>query len=449
MSADFSKALIAQKGSWSLVGTDDLKPGGDGGKPLNLTNMAATIDPRAEWKQIFHETWRIQRDFLYDPKTHGLDIPKIEARYRPYLDGLASRNEFTYLNVEMLGEVVIGHMFVGGPFHPDNAPRTGLLGAGYAEDHGRYRIAKILGGQNWTPGLASPLTLPGVYVKEGEYLLAVNGKELHAGDNLYSFFDGTAGLQTILHVGPNADGKDSRDVTVVPIAEEDGLRNLDWIENNIRKVHQLSGGKVAYVYMPNTGGGGYTNFNRYFYSQLDKQALVLDERYNDGGFIADYIVEVLKREPLSLAIERDGKPVHDPVGAIFGPKVMLINQNSGSGGDAMPWYFRKAGIGKLIGTRTWGGLVGIGGYPSLLDGGFVEAPRYAIYGLTGSWEVENHGIAPDVLVEDLPKDFAAGRDVQLETGVTMVLEDLKAHPLPTYPIPAYPNYHQHDGLGKP
>jgi tricorn protease len=448
LSADASKALIAQHGSWSLVATDDLKAGGDGGKPLNLGNMTAQIDPRAEWKQIYHETWRIQRDFLYDPNTHGLSIPKIEAKYRPYLDGLASRSEFTYLNIEMLGEVVIGHMFVGGPRPTDNGPKAGLLGADYTVDRDRYKIAKILGGQNWTPGLASPLTLPGVSVKEGEYLLAVNGKELHAKDNLYQAFDGTAGLQTVLHVGPNPDGKDGRDVTVIPIADEDGLRNLDWIEGNRRKVDELSGGKVAYVYMPNTGGGGFTNFNRYFYSQLDKQALVLDERHNEGGFIADYIVDVLKREPLSAAIERDGKPVHDPVGAIFGPKVMLINQNSGSGGDAMPWYFRKAGIGKLVGTRTWGGLVGIGGYPSLLDGGYVEAPRYAIYGLTGSWEVENHGIPPDVMLEDLPKDFAAGHDAQLEAGVKLVLEELKAHPIPAIPIPPYPNYHQNDGLGK-
>jgi tricorn protease len=448
VSADASKALIAQHSSLSIVSTDELKPGGDSGKPVNLGNMHADIDPRAEWRQIYHETWRIQRDFLYDPNTHGLSIPKVEAKYRPYLDGLASRSEFSYLSTEMLGEVTIGHMFLGGPYHPDNSPQTGLLGADYTVDHDRYRIAKILGGQNWTPGLASPLTLPGVYVQEGEYLLAVNGKELHANDNLYSFFDGLAGLQTVLHVGPNPDGKDARDVTVVPIGDEDGLRNLDWIESNRRKVDKLSGGKVAYVYMPNTGGSGYTNFNRYFYSQLDKQALVLDERWNEGGFIADYVVDVLRREPLSGAIERDGKPQHDPVGAIFGPKVMLINQNSGSGGDAMPWYFRKAGIGKLIGTRTWGGLVGIGGYPTLLDGGRVTAPRYAIYGLSGDWEVENRGIAPDVRVEDTPKDFAAGHDLQLETGVNLVLEELKAHPIPAIPIPPYPNYHQNDGLGK-
>jgi len=449
VSADGSKALIGKKGGWTISPTDDLKPGNaNPGKPLKLDSMQTIIDPRAEWKQMYNETWRIERDFLYDPNTHGLSIPKIEARYKPYLDGLASRSEFTYLSIEMLGEVTIGHMFVGGPDDHENLPKTGLLGADYKIENDRYRIVKILGGQNWTPGLASPLTMPGVYVKEGEYLLAVNGREIHANDNLYQFFDGTAGKQTILHVGPTPDGKDARDVTVVPIADEDGLRNLDWIEGNRRKVNELSGGKVAYVYMPNTGGSGYTNFNRFFYSQLDKQALVLDERWNEGGFIADYVIDVLKRLPLSGAIERDGKAIHDPVGAIFGPKVMLINQNSGSGGDAMPWYFRKAAVGKLVGTRTWGGLVGIGGYPSLLDGGYVMAPRYAIYGLKGEWEVENHGIIPDVPVEELPRDVADGHDKQLETGVQMVLDELKANPIQAIPIPTYPNYHKTDGLGK-
>jgi len=453
VSADGSKVLYARKGGWTIAAADDLKPGEAGpGKPLNLGALETVVDPRAEWKQIYHETWRIERDFLYDPHTHGLSIPKIEAKYKPYLDGLASRSEFTYLSTEMLGEITVGHMFVGGPRHPDNDPKTGLLGADYTVENGRYRIAKILGGQNWTPGLASPLTLPGVYVKEGEYLLGVNGRELKAGDNLYEFFDGTAGKQTVLRVGPKPEGpafenKDARDVTVVPIGDEDGLRNLDWIESNRRKVGELSGGKVAYVYMPNTGGSGYTNFNRYFYSQLDKQGLVLDERYNEGGFIADYVVDVLKRFPLSGAIERDGKPIHDPVGAIYGPKAMLINMNSGSGGDAMPWYFRKADIGKLVGTRTWGGLVGIGGYPPLLDNGYVMAPRYAIYGLNGDWEVENRGIAPDVMVEELPKDVAAGHDRQLETGVQLVLDELKAHPVPEMPIPPYPNYHKGDDLG--
>jgi len=447
-SQDGSKALIGRRGGWAIASTDELKPGDSSpGKQLNLGGLQTIVDPRAEWRQIYHETWRIERDFLYDPKTHGLSIPKIEARYKPYLDGLASRSEFSYLCAEMLGEITIGHMYIDGPSQPENSPKTGLLGADYKVANGRYRVARILGGQNWTPGLASPLTLPGVYVHEGAYLLAVNGRELHASDNLYEFFDGTAGKQTVLHIAYNPDGKDARDVTVVPIADEDGLRNVDWIESNRRKVDELSGGKVAYVYMPNTGGAGYTNFNRYFYAQLDKQGLLLDERWNEGGLWADYIVDVLQRTRLAGFIMRDSKLLQDPVGAILGPKVMLINQNSGSGGDAMPWYFKKAGIGKLVGTRTWGGLVGIGGYPTLLDGGDVTAPSCAFFGLNGDWEVENHGVAPDVMVEELPKDVAAGHDRQLETGVQIVMDELKAHPVPPIPIPPYPNYHRDDGLG--
>lgn len=449
VSSDRSKVLYNRKAAWTIAPIDDLKPGNDNpGKPLNMSQMQAAVDPRAEWRQMYHETWRIQRDFLYDPNIHGLSIPKIEARYKPYLDNLASRSEFSYLSTEMLGEITIGHMFVGGPDPHEKEPKCGLLGADFTFDHDRYRIAKILGGQNWTPGLASPLTLPGVYVKEGEYLLAVNGRELHATDSLYAALDGTADKQTVIHVGPNPDGKDARDVTVVPVASEDGLRNIDWVEGNRHKVDELSGGKVAYVYMPNTGGAGYSNFNRYFYSQLDKKALVVDERWNEGGYIADYVVDVLKRFPLSGAVERDGKPIYDPVGAIFGPKVMLINQGSGSGGDANPWYFRKAAIGKIVGTRTWGGLVGIGGYPTLMDGGAVTAPRYGIFGLNGDWEVENRGIPPDVEVELLPKDFADGHDRQLEEGVRIVLEELKANPVPELKVPPYPNYHKNDGLGR-
>ena len=450
ISANGESLFAMRADNWFMAPIAELKvgsPEGPQGKPVNNGNMYSTIDPRAEWKQMFRETWHIERDFFYDPHLHGLDLKKIEAKYEPYLDSLTSRSEFTYLSNEMLGEIEVGHMFVRGPHEEDKAPKPGLLGADYAVESNRYKFAKIYNGQNWTPALTAPLTLPGINITEGEYLLAVNGRELHASDNLNSFFDGTAGKQTVLRVGHKADGSDGRDVTVVPADSEHGLRNLDWIESNRRKVGELSGGKVAYIYMPNTGGAGYDNFNRYFYSQLDKEAVVLDERYNEGGFIADYIVNVLGQKPLSAAIERDGKPVHDPVGAIFGPKAMIINQSAGSGGDAMPWYFRKAGLGTLVGVNTWGGLVGIGGYPTLIDGGSVTAPRYAIYGLKGEWEVEGHGIAPDVEVEELPKDVAAGHDLQLEKAVSIVMQQLKEHPVPVAPVPAYPNFHQHDGLG--
>jgi tricorn protease len=442
------KIFYAHGDGWFIANTSDLKPGGGGeGKPVNNHGMFAVVDPRAEYAQMYHETWRIERDFFYDPHLHGLDLHKIEAKYQPYVAGLASRDEFTYLCNEMLGEIEVGHMFVRGPHTPSDAPHPGLLGADYTVENGRYRFAKIYNGQNWTPSLIAPLTVPGVNVSVGDYFLAVNGRELHGSDNLYSFFDGTAGKQTVIRVGSKPDGSDGRDVTVVPTESEHGLRNIDWIESNRRLVDKLSDGKVAYIYMPNTAGAGYNNFNRYFYSQLDKQAVVLDERYNEGGDIADYIVEVLGRKPLSGAIERDGEPIHDPVGAIFGPKAMIINQSAGSGGDAMPWYFRKAGIGTLVGVRTWGGLVGIFGYPVLIDGGGVTAPRYAIYGLHGEWEVEGHGIAPDVEVEELPKDVAAGHDLQLEKAVQIVMDQLKEHPVTAPPIPPYPNYHKTDGLG--
>jgi tricorn protease len=444
------KLFYSRGDSWFLAPIEDLKPGSPDapqGKPVNNNGMVAMLDPRTEWKQMYRETWHIERDFFYDPHLHGLDLAKVEAKYEPYLDGLASRDEFTYLSSEMLGEIQVGHMFISGPEQPKDGPKPGLLGADYTIENNRYRFGKIYNGQNWTPSLTAPLTLPGIHIVEGEYLLAVNGRELHATDNLDSFFDGTAGKQTVLRVGTNADGSAARDVTVVPVDSEKGLRNIDWIESNRRKVDQLSGGKIAYIYMPNTAGAGYSNFNRYFYAQLDKQAVVLDERYNEGGLIADYIVNVLGQKLLSGAIERDGKPVQDPEGAIFGPKAMIINQSAGSGGDAMPWYFRKAKVGTLVGVRTWGGLVGIGGYPQLIDGGSVTAPRYAIYGLNGEWEVEGHGIPPDVEVEELPKDVAAGHDLQLERAVSILLEQLKDHPVVTPPIPPYPNYHQNDGLG--
>jgi tricorn protease len=445
------KLFYMQGDNWFLAPIADLKtdaPDAPQGKPVGNGSMMAMLDPCAEWKQMYRETWHIERDFFYDPHLHGVDLEKIEAKYQPYLPGIASRDEFTYLSEEMLGEIEVGHMFVRGPHPPEDGPKPGLLGADYSVDNNRYKFAKIYNGQNWTPSLTAPLTVPGINIVEGEYLLAVNGRELHATDNLNSFFDGTAGKQTVVRVGSKPDGSDGRDVTVVPIDSEHGLRNIDWIESNRRKVDQLSGGKVAYIYMPNTGGAGYSNFNRYFYAQLDKQGVVLDERYNEGGFIADYVVNVLGQKLLSGAIERDGKPVHDPQGAVFGPKVMIINQSAGSGGDAMPWYFRKANLGTLVGVNTWGGLVGIGGYPMLIDGGTVTAPRYAIYGLNGQWEVEGHGVAPDVEVEELPKDVAAGHDVQLERAVAIVMQQLKEHPVQEPPIPPYPNYHQHDSVGK-
>lgn len=450
-SFDGEKLLYAKGAQLSIVGISELNPGGaDGmpGKALNTGNMIENSDPRAEWKQIYNETWRIEREFFYDPNYHGLDLGKIQKKYAVYLAGLSSRSDLTYLQEEMLGEMTVGHMFIHGPNAGGGAvAQTGLLGADYSIAQNRYRFAHIVNGGNWNPTLYSPLTQPGVNVHEGEYLIAVNGTPVHANDNLYGAFEGTAGKQTTITVSDSAEGGKTRDVVVVPVGSETQARSQEWIEGNLHKIDQLSGGKIAYVYLPNTAGAGFDSFNRYFFAQTEKQAVIVDDRYNQGGQIADYVIDVLKRTPMLNYVSRHGLRVTEPTGAIFGPKAMLINQNAGSGGDAMPWLFRQAKLGPLVGTRTWGGLVGIGGYPDLLDGGSVTAPRTALYGLHGEWEVENHGVAPDVEVDETPKSSADGHDAQLEKAVQLVMEQLKEHPPTEFPLPAYPNYHQHDGLG--
>jgi tricorn protease len=445
------ESVLYKKGpGFFIAKVDDLKPeaaDGNPGKGLNMGGMTAKIDPRAEWKQIYNETWRIEREFFYDPGFHGLNIAKIRAKYEPWLDGLSSRSDLTYLQDEMLGEITVGHMFINGPNANDDSPKGGLLGADYTIDHDRYKIAHIVQGGNWNPHLYSPLTQPGVNIHEGAYLLAVNGVQLHASDNLYAAFEGLAGKQTEITIGYKADGTEPRDVLVVPVPSERAMRSQAWIEANIRKTDQLSNGQIAYVYLPDTAGGGFDNFNRYFFAQVDKKAVIIDERYNQGGDIADYVIDVLKRTPMLNYESRQGLRTTEPTGAIFGPKAMLINQNAGSGGDAMPWLFRQAKLGPLVGVRTWGGLVGIGGYPVLLDGGSVTAPRTALYNLNGEFDIENKGVAPDVEVEDDPKSVAAGHDPQLEKAIAILLDELKKNPPTQYAVPPYPNYHQNDGLG--
>jgi len=440
LSFDGEKMLYQQQKKWFIAAAD--KAPAPGGGQLKTDDMEVYVDPRAEWKQMYHEVWRIERDFFYDPHFHGLNLDEAEKTFAPYLNDVASRDDLNYLFREMLSYMSVGHMFVRGGDQPDT-PRVqvGLLGADYTIENGRYRFAKVFGGENWNPELHAPLTQPGVNVKNGEYLLAVNGRDLHVADNLYSFFQETAGRQTAIKVGPNPDGSGSRDVTVVPIPDESALRHLDWIEGNRRKVDELSGGKLAYVHLPDTAEGGFTNFNRYYFAQVGREGAVIDERYNHGGDLADYIIDYLRRPVMSLVETREGETYSEPVESIYGPKVMIINQFAGSGGDAMPWYFRKAGIGPLIGHQTWGGLVGIGNYPVLMDGGRVTAPRWAIYGLKGEWEVENHGIVPDIAVDMDPKLVREGHDPQLEKAVEVELELLKKNPPATYPKPAYPDYH--------
>ena len=445
VSANGEKALYRQgpgpHAPWFIAATAVIPKPGDGA--LKLDGMEVYTDPRVEWNQMYHEVWRIERDFFYDPNHHGLNIPAAEKKYAPYLKGAGGRADVNHLFEEMLGELTIGHMFIaGGDVPPPNRIKGGLLGADYKVENGRYRFARIFNVENWNPELRAPLTQPGVDVKVGDYLLEVSGREVRPPVDVYSYFENTAGTQIKIKVGPNPDGKDSRDVTVVPLPSEFPLRNLAWEEDNRRKVDQMSGGKVAYVHVPDTATGGFINFNRYYFAQVGKQAAVIDERYNHGGEIADYIIDMLKRPLRNCDITREGGEFCSPLAQIYGPKTMIINEMSGSGGDALPWMFKQDKVGPLVGTRTWGGLVGIYGYPPLLDGGFITAPRVAIFGLHGEWEVENHGIAPDIEVENDPASVAAGHDPQLERAVEVTLEALKAHPVVIPEHPPYPNYHK-------
>ena len=440
VSANGEKMLFGQFPARYTIGstTLPLKPG-EG--VLNLGEMEVQVDPRAEWKQLYREAWRIQRDFFYDPTFHGLDIVAAEKRYAPYVDAVASRADLNYLFQEMLGNMSVGHHNAGGGDVPQPTRYTGgLLGADYAIENGRYRFKRIYNGENWNPNLTAPLTQPGVDVREGEYLLAVSGRDLRATDNIYSFFQATAGKQIVIRVGPNPDGTGSRQVTVVPVAGEGGLRNLAWIEDNRRKVDELSSGQLAYVYLPNTGGPGYTSFNRYYFAQIDRQGAVIDERFNGGGSAADYMIGYMAKPLMNYWSTREGEDFTTPVGAIYGPKTMIINEYSSSGVDLLPWLFRENKLGTLVGKRTWGGLVGIYGYPVLIDGGQVTAPRVAFRNLQGELDVENKGVAPDIDVDLDPKIWRSGRDPQLEKAVEIAMAELKKRPMKKPANGPFPNY---------
>ncbi|MCP3962235.1 MAG: peptidase S41 [bacterium] len=406
---------------------------------VDVDAVAVKIDPRAEWRQIFDEAWRINRDYFYDPGMHGADWPAMREKYAQLLPHLSNRRDLNLVIQWMCSELAVGHHRNGGG---DRWAETeeipgGLLGADFEVDQERYRFSKVYGGLNWNPDLRSPLTEPGVDVAAGEYLLAVEGRELRPPENLYSRFENTAGKSVEITVGNSADGSDSRTVRVVPIENEGGLRNRDWVEGNLRKVDEATGGRVAYVHVPNTARQGHTYFKRYFFPQAHKQAIIIDERYNGGGLFADYYIDILRRPLISHWAMRYGADLKSPLASIQGPKVMLIDETAGSGGDMLPWMFRKLELGPLVGKRTWGGLVGVLGFPQLMDGGFVTAPNFAIWNEDG-FIVENVGVPPDHDVEQWPADIIAGRDPQLEKAIELALEALEANP-PKEPVrPEYP-----------
>jgi tricorn protease len=437
LTADKKKIGYKLKDSfWIVLAAGKPEPGKG---RLNLETIEVRTDPRAEWNQIFDEVWKINRDYFYDPKMHGANWPAMKEKYSAFLPHLSCRNDLNRLIQWLCSELVVGHSYSGGGdqlFVPKRVA-GGLLGADYAIENGRYRFKKVFGGLNWNPELRSPLTEPGVDVKPGEYLLAVGGKDLRPPTDVYSFFENTAGKIVEITVGPNPDGTGSRTVQVVPVADEYGLRNRDWVEGNLKKVEQATGGRVAYVYVPDTATYGHMYFKRYFFPQADKEAIIVDERFNGGGSLADYYIDFLRRQYYAMWATRYGHDYRTPNAMIPGPKVMLINEDAGSGGDFLPWLFRKFGLGKLIGKRTWGGLVGILGFPVLMDGGRVTAPNLGIWTEDG-WIVENEGVPPDIEVEQWPAEVAAGHDPQLEKAIQVVMEELKANP-PKKPVrPPFP-----------
>ncbi|WP_367390365.1 PDZ domain-containing protein [Lewinella sp. LCG006] len=427
--------LLYQTSNWHIVATKSTPKAGDGKLDADLK---IAVDPQAEYHQIFKEGWRYMRDFLYVDNVHGAPWDKVYEWYAPWIDHVRHRTDLNYVVDIMSGEVAIGHSYVSGGDFPDtDRVPVGLLGCDFREQNGYYQIAKIYTGEQWNPDVKAPLHLPGLNVKEGDYLLAVNGKSLSAPTNPYQLFEQTSDRAITITVASSPDGADRRELLVKPVANERDLRYWDWIEGNRRKVDELSDGKLAYVYVPNTGNGGFTSFNRYYFAQQDKKGVIIDERNNGGGSAADYMIDVMSRTLFGFFNSKanDRRPWTTPMAGIWGPKVMLINERAGSGGDLLPYMFKAKGIGPLVGTRTWGGLVGTWDTPRFVDGGRMVAPRGGFFDTNGNWAVEGEGVAPDIEVIQDPKLVLEGHDPQLERAVSEALRMLEEE---TFELPNEP-----------
>ncbi|MFP4489546.1 MAG: PDZ domain-containing protein, partial [Bacteroidales bacterium] len=422
-SHDKSKILYRTGSNWAVASTKSpvKNPGED---KIDLSGIRIKIEPEKEWKQIYREGWRYQRDFLYVDNVHGAPWDEVYEWYKPWLDHVKHRSEMNYIIDILGGEVAVGHSYTRGGDFPDiERVPVGLLGADYGIRNGKFYIKKIYTGEDWNPNLRGPLAQPGMKVKEGDYIISVNGNDISAGDNIFKYFEATAGRHITLTVSEDPSGSDAHEIMVIPVSNESSLRTADWVEGNRKLVDELSGGKIAYVWLPNTGRGGYNYFNRYFFAQQDKKGAIIDERNNGGGSAADYIIDILSRELLgyfnSKTTER--RPFTTPMAGLWGPKVMIINERAGSGGDLMPYMFREKGIGPLIGTQTWGGLVGTWDTPPFIDGGGMVAPRGGFFDTDGEWAVEAVGIAPDIHVMQDPAEEAKGNDPQLLKAIEETL----------------------------
>jgi len=438
VSGNGEKLLYQSGDTWAICGTGSAPAPGEG--KLNV-DLRMHLDRVTEWQQIFDESWRYLRDFFYDPNMHGRDWDVVRERYAPLVPYVRHRADLNYVMDQVSGELSVGHSFVfGGDMPSVDSSRVGVLGADLVAHENRWRLERIFRFENWNPDLRAPLDRVGLKVKEGDYLLVVNGIEMTAADDPYRLLDGAAGQQTVLRVNdkPSMDG--SWTVTVEPLRSERALRQRAWVEDNRRLVDKLSNGKLAYVWVPNTGQPGVVSFNRYFFSQQDKQGAVIDERFNGGGLLDDYMVDLMTRS-LRAAITNevpDGRPFRLPAG-ILGPKVLLINELAGSGGDFFPWVFRQQNAGPLIGTRTWGGLVKSSVHYALVDGGALTAPDNAVFDpVNHRWIAENEGVSPDIEVLLDARSVSEGRDPQLERGVKEVLRMLQEQPTPTVTPPPFP-----------
>ncbi|MBO3116434.1 PDZ domain-containing protein [Winogradskyella sp. DF17] len=437
-SEDRKSILLRQNGNWVLTSTGAApKPGKDNLK----INLKIKLDPKEEAHQIFKEGWRYMRDFLYVDNVHGAPWDEIYEWYSPWIEHVRHRTDLNYVVDIMSGEVAIGHSYVSGGDLPDvDYVPVGLLGCDFEINNGKYRISKIYNGERWNPNIEAPLAQPGIDVNEGDYLLAINGEMLSSDTNPYQLLEQTAGREIMITVNSKPSMSDAREVLVKPISNERGLRSIDWIENNRRKVDKMSNGKLAYIYVPNTGNGGFTSFNRYYFSQQDKKGAIIDERNNGGGSAADYMIDIMSRELFGYFNSKanDNRPWTTPMAGIWGPKVMLINERAGSGGDLLPYMFKMKNIGPLVGTRTWGGLVGTWDTPRFIDGGRMVAPRGGFFDVDGKWAVEGDGVAPDIEVIQHPKETSKGNDPQLERAVKEAMNMLKSNEFEMKPEPAPP-----------
>ncbi|MBX3118374.1 MAG: PD40 domain-containing protein [Fimbriimonadaceae bacterium] len=430
LSLNASRTKFAYAGQGGLF-INDLRPGVQAGQGrVNTSGMETIVDPRAEWKQMYWEAWRWERDFFYDPTHGGQDWLAIGKRYEKYLDSVQSQADLGYVLGLLISELQTGHSYIQGfGYSIPNPVPTGLLGADYEVVGNNIRIKKILRGQNFDESTRAPLTEPGVDVREGDYILAVNGKPVTAAVNVNSFLVGQVGKTVVLTVNSTPTMAGAREERVRPVSTEGALRYTDWVESRAKMVEKLSGGRIGYMHIPNTSTNGAIGLIKGFYSQVHKEAVVVDERFNGGGFIQPWFVDTLARKIRAGIHSRWGTKEWSDAVAIEGPKAMLINGYAGSGGDFFPWMFRQSKLGPLIGMRTWGGLVGISGAVPLMDGSGVTAPEFGIYDReTKTWIAENKGVDPDIMVDADPSMLSIGRDPQLEKAVEYLLDQLKKNP---------------------